>query len=627
MIPLVFLVAGLYTADYCCATPPAWSLAALLVTTLGAALAGGRFTFLLALSFFFMVWGGLSLGPFLTPPVGIADWATEQPVLIEGMVDRRPEGIPAGGGRLVLAELLLHRGAGAEAVAGRLLVRVKQGRTQLCTGDRILLVSKIRRPRLLGLPGEGDYPRQLAYQGVFATAFVKEASDLVLVRSGEGWRHRMDLLAAELGRFIMRSAPGTEGGILKALLIGDTGDVPGELNDAYAQSGVNHILSISGFHVGIIFLCVFQFLFLVARCCEPLALRLNLRRALLLASLPVVVFYLFLSGAQAATLRSVLMIAAVVLALYVKRELDAVNCIMLAACAILFTAPETLFDLSLQLSFLAIWGLVVLAPPLGAPFSRIKGAAGWFLLLVSASLAAILATLVPVAYYFHRVSFIGLIANLVIVPLMGYGAVVAGFASLPVSFLAPAPAAALLQLAAYLVRLSDAVILYLARAPVWSGYCPTRVDLLLALLCLCAATFLRPRKAAWGLALLLAATLALRALPAPGGGDGALRVSFLSIGQGDAALVQLPDGKKMLVDGGGNFGDDELRVGKRLLGPALHALGVDRIDYLVLTCRGCSGWRPIWRLASSGRAGSPRGCASTRNSSGCSPRGGSRCGI
>ena len=504
-------------------------------------------------------------------------------MLIDGVVDRRPEGVATGGGRLFLAELHLKRAEGAVFVPGRLLLRVKEGRVPLCTGDRILFSSKIRLPRLLGLPGEGDYPRQLAYQGVFATAFVKEAGELVLVHSGSGWRHGIDLLAAELGRFISRSAPGPEGGVLKALLIGDTGDVPPELNEAYARSGVNHILSISGFHVGIIFLCVFQALFLVARSLEPLALRLNLRRALLLAALPVVVFYLFLSGAQAATLRSVLMISAVVLALYVKRELDPANCIMLAACAILFTAPETLFDLSFQLSFLAIWGLVVLAPALSAPFSRVKGIAGWLLLLLAASAAAILATLVPVAYYFHRVSFIGLLANLVIVPLMGYGAVVAGFASLPLGFLAPDPARVLLLSAAYLVRLSDAVILFLARAPVWTGYRPTRLDLLLALLCLCALTFVRPRKAGCAVALVLLATLAVRALPAPGGGDGTLRVTFLSVGQGDAALVGLPDGKRMLVDGGGNFGDDELRMGKRLLGPALHALGADRIDYLVLS--------------------------------------------
>jgi competence protein ComEC len=436
---------------------------------------------------------------------------------------------------------------------------------------------------MFGLPGESDAPRQLAYQRIYATGFVMQAEDLVLLQAGTGWPQRIDRLAAELGSFIMARVPGPEGGILKALLIGDTGDVPAELNDAYARSGVNHILSISGFHVGIVFLCTFQVLFLWARCSESLALRLNLRRVLMVAALPAVLFYLVLSGTQPATLRSVLMIVAVLLAMYVKREQDPVNSIMLAALAILLPAPETLFNLSFQLSFLAIWGLVVVAPVLSCPVEHCRRPLRWFLLLLVASAAAILATLVPVAYYFHRVSLTGLVANLVVVPLMGYGAVVAGCAALPLALAAPDLAGLLLQFAAWMVRLSDKVIVYLAALPVWEGYVPTRFDLLCSILALAALSFVRSRLPARALTLGCAVILMVRGLPAEESRNGMLHVIFLSIGQGDSALVQLPDGKRMLVDGGGNYSDADLKVGERLLGPALHALGVKRLDYLVLS--------------------------------------------
>jgi competence protein ComEC len=583
LIPLASLVAGLCSADLTGSTPPPWALAALLATTLLASLVKARLPFLTSVSLLFFVWGALSLKPFFAPEENLTKYLSERPVLIEGCLDERPEPLASGGSRLFLRVERLYREEGETPVSGRLLVNVKQGRARFFTGDRVLLSSKLRQPRNYGLPGEIDYVRRLAYRSVFATAFVKDADELVLLRAGSGWHRQVDRLALRLGEFVTAQAPGVEGGVLKALLLGDKGDVPEQLNDAYALSGVNHILSISGFHVGIIFLCVFQLLLLLARRSEFLALHLNLRKTLLLAALPVVVFYLFLSGTAPATVRSVLMIAAFMLALQLKRELDPVNTVILAACAILFASPETLFDVSFQLSFLAIWGLVVLAPPLAAPCRRLWGPLRWLLLLVAASAAAILATLVPVAYYFHRVAFVGLVANLAVVPLMGYGAVVAGFASLPLSFLAPAPAAGLLHLAAYLVRLSDRAILFLSRAPVWNGYAPDRVDLLLATLILCGATFPKTKPLRLMLALFLASVLALRAVPTGSGEPGSLDLFFLSVGQGDATLVRLPEGKWLMVDGGGRAGDNEERIGERLLVPALNRLGVRRIDYLVLS--------------------------------------------
>ncbi|GFO57079.1 DNA internalization-related competence protein ComEC/Rec2 [Geomonas sp. Red276] len=410
---------------------------------------------------------------------------------------------------------------------------------------------------------------------------MKEPGDIVLVRGGEGWRHAVDRIASSLSAFVSRSCPGTEGKVLKALLLGDQGEVPPELNEAYSRSGINHILSISGFHVGIIFLCVFQSLLWGARQSEWLALRVNLRRTLMVAALPVVVFYLFLSGAAPATVRSVLMIAAFAAALQVRREADPVNSLMLAAAAMLFTKPETLFDLSFQLSFLAIWGLVVLSP-FAPSFERFPRMLRWPLLLMAASAAAILATLVPVAYYFHRVSATGLLANLVVVPLMGYGAVVLGFLSLPLSWFAETPASWLLEAAAWLVGICDRAVLPLSRLPVATGYAPTALDFLLSVLVLAALTLLRSRAAKGITVTALAAFLVLRPVAAIEPPDGRLTLYFLSVGQGDSSLIRLPGGKWMLVDGGGRADGGEW-AGERLLLPALWRLGVGRIDYLVLS--------------------------------------------
>ncbi|QWV94567.1 DNA internalization-related competence protein ComEC/Rec2 [Geomonas oryzisoli] len=582
-MPLAALIAGLATTDLLNTFPPTWCLATLLGMTLAASFFRSRYPFLILLALLFFVWGQLSLQPFLRPQPGLERFASDRPVAIEGTLDCRPEPTSTGGSRVYLRVAGVSVDGQEQRVSGRLLVYVKEGRPELSTGDRIRFISRIRMPHNLGLPGELDSVRRLAYQQVHVTGFVLAAEDLVLLRAGAGRLHDIDLLAARLGNFITRIEPGREGGVLKALLLGDRWDVPEQLQDAFARSGVNHILSISGFHVGIVFLSLCQFLYFLARRSEWLALHLKLKPLVMLASLPMVVFYLFLSGQAPATLRSVLMICVVVAALQMKREVDPIHTIMLAACAILFAAPQTVFDVSFQLSFLAIWGLSVLTPTLPPPQHKGRRMVRWVLLLLIASVAAILATSVHVAYYFQRVSLVGLIANLLVVPLMGYGAVAVGFSGLVLGCLWEAPAALLLHVAAALVRWSDRVVEQLARAPVLTGYIPDRFDLLLACLVLCAITFLKTRQHRAAFAIPLLVTLALRAVPAAQATDGLLRLYFLSVGQGDAALAHLPDGKWMLVDGGGNATDADTRVGSRLLVPALRALSVRRIDYLVLS--------------------------------------------
>ncbi|MBJ6799997.1 DNA internalization-related competence protein ComEC/Rec2 [Geomonas propionica] len=582
-MPLAALIAGLATTHLFETFPPPWCLPALLGLTLCTSFLSSRVTFLVPLAVLFFAWGQLSLAPFLRPQPGLEGFASDRPVVIEGVLDARPEATSTGGSRVYLQVERVSTDERDFLESGRLLVYVKEGRARLHIGDRVKFVSRLRVPRNLGLPGESDWVRRLAYQQVHVTGFVLAAEDLVLLREGAGWLHDIDLLAQRLGNFIMKVEPGPEGGVLKALLLGDRADVPEQLQEAFARSGVNHILSISGFHVGIVFLSLCQFLYYLARRSEWLALHLKLRPLIMLASLPMVAFYLVLSGQAPATLRSVLMICVVVASLQMKREVDPVHTIMLAACAILFAAPQLVFDVSFQLSFLAIWGLSVLTPTLPASPDKAGRIMRWVLLLLIASAAAIAATSVHVAYYFQRVSLVGLVANLLVVPLMGYGAVVLGFSALAVSCLWKTPAAVLLQLAAALVRWSDLVVGQLSRAPVFTGYVPGRLDLLLACLVLCVITFVKSKGWRRTTALVLVVGLVVRAVPAAQAMDGILRLYFLSVGQGDAALVRLPDGKWMLVDGGGNATDSDTRVGSRLLLPALRALSVRRIDYLVLS--------------------------------------------
>jgi competence protein ComEC len=544
--------------------------------------------FYLALSIVLFCWGNLALGPFLSPELPndhIASFISDEPLIVEGVIDSRPDATELGTRFCIKSEQVVIDKR-RSPVSGRLMVYVREGRMTMLTGDRIRFASRISSPRNLGLPGESDYVAFLAYRNVYATAFVKHPGELVLMRAGVDYplQRMFDSLAAGIGAFIDSNVPVAEGAILRALLIGDKGYIPKTLKDAYSRTGVNHILSISGFHVGIIALFLYQMLFAAASISEFLLLDLNLRRFIFLLTLPMLVFYLFLTGAAPATARSVIMIAVLILGLQLEREIDPIQSLMLAALFLLALSPPVLFELSFQLSFLALWGLVVLPPVFMAPFKGIeRGACRKLLQFLMASTAATVVTALPVAYYFHRVSATGIISNVFIVPLMGYGAVILGFTSLPFVAVAPMIARILLAGAAFLVKISTGIILMLDAIPVLTFLDPTRTDLLCFYLFLSMMTFLNNIRYKVACSVVLFCIMAGSHLIPMMKNSEKLEICFLSVGQGESTLITFPCGKRMLVDGGGSVREGGIDVGERLLAPALWKMGVRKLDWIVLT--------------------------------------------
>ena len=458
------------------------------------------------------------------------------------------------------------------------------------SGDRIRFPATIRKARLLGLPGEFDYPKYLESKGLAGIALVSDTRRVVLMRAGARfslWRS-IDRSALQVRKHIQGAVPdANRHSVLLALTTGEQRLLPQQLSTAYARAGVSHILSVSGFHVGVVVALWVLILRWILLRWEWLALRIDIRRASLLSSLPLMLGYLVFTGAAPATARSVLMLAAVVIALWTERDVDILDALLAAAFVLLLTDPLLVFDISFQLSFLALWGLIVLTPVLLQPFQRFAENRLIYpvVTLVAASLAAMLATMIPVLASFHQASLTGLFTNLLIVPLLGYIVTVMATAAVPMVFAAPWLAGWLYQLCGLLVDLSNRFVLAAVPLPVLQAYTFGAVDVVAVIIVLAIFSFVPSRRIKAGLITSITVLLVLHhyVSSVDSGHDNMLAISFLSVGQGDSTLVRLPDGKTMLIDGGGYLIDNGRDFGERYLVPALHAMKIKTIDIMVLT--------------------------------------------
>ena len=538
---------------------------------------------------FFFAYGLHALTPWKTPSslsLATLSNSSRAPVAVQGVIHSRPV-ITSNGSSFVLRVNQITRDTITTPVDGKMQVFVTTDEFDLARGDLILLSTRISVPHKRGLPGEFDYGRYLQLHGIAVTGRVASVDEIVLIRGRfeDSLMRRIDEVARQLGDFIRTTLPDNSvSSVLTALLIGDQKRIPQQLSSAYTRAGVNHILSISGFHIGIIAFFIVHLTLLAVTRIEVLTLGFNLRRAVLLLALPAMVFYLFLTGAAPATTRSVIMLAAFVLALYAEREIDPVNTLLLSALLLISMNPPTLFDISFQLSFLALWGIVIAVVPLMERFGDIRQS--WLRTLLQflvTSCAASIVTIIPVLFAFNQASLNGILANFLIVPLLGYGAVLAGFCALPLIYLFTPLAQLLIWMAGQLVELSNFLIILFGKLPLIRFHGITTLDMFLFLSCLSLFTFLRSSRLKYLLCGSLPAVAVVIHLAAPSPTDGRLHVTMLSVGQAESLLIRLPDGTTMLVDGGGYLYETDLDFGERFLAPALHKLAVHRIDWMVMT--------------------------------------------
>jgi competence protein ComEC len=498
-------------------------------------------------------------------------------------VDRGPETA-----RLVLA---VARADGRPA-RFRVLLYGPSGPPRVAAGDRIALTARLKPELPAGNPGQLDMARSRARRAILFHASV-DPDRVVLLSEAPGWRRVLERARAEVAAAVAERAPSPAAAALySALATGDRAALPDPVEESFARSGLAHVLSVSGLHVAALALAVFAAArWLLVRLWRP-ARRHDARRLAAPLALPVVWAYVLFTGWQPPAVRSAAMLSAALLGLSAMRRADALSTVAISALALLALDPAGVGDLSLQLSFTAVVALIVLSPALRAavPWEppqpsahrdlRYRAArllnAG--LGLVCAGAAVTLATLPLCAAAFHRVSLIGVLANVVGAPLVSAVTVLAaagGGAHLALGALA-APVLVLGTWASQLLLwLAD-----LAARPGWAAPpLPSFGPGASAAYAAGLAAFALGRGRWRWLGLLAPAALAA-VLLAPLAGRPPLSVTFLSVGHGDAIVIS-SGGEHLLVDGGGVPGGAD--VGRKVVLPFLAEEGIHRLSLAVLS--------------------------------------------
>jgi competence protein ComEC len=497
-----------------------------------------------------------------------------------------------------------HRTSGAAliGVGGELASdRIQQWRA----GRRVAFPATLRTPTTYLDPGVGDAERQLAWRGVALVGSVKSDRLVDVIAPGTRLQEALasaraavrQAIALSVGPWSSRSAA-----VVCAILIGDRAGLDAEVERRLQEAGTYHVIAISGGNIAILAgLCIFLLrLFRVGP------------RSMALLVIAMLTAYAFVVEGGSSVGRATLMAAIYFAALLCDQRTLPINVAALTA-AILFVAdPLQVVDAGFALTFGATLGILVGM----AKLADVLPASAWFrapAALVLASACAEIALLPVSAFVFSRVTFAGLLVNVAAIPLMTL-VQIAGMAAVGLTWLSPEVArcagwiahvavegligsAAVIDLAPWLTR-------RLAPPPLW-----VMAVYYVSLIGVASASSMVPtfpppprlRRVAPELAgnwpapagraaIVRVGTLALVVsgwwivtAPTFASSTPLLRLTFLDVGQGDAAIVQFPDGRTLSVDAGGLASTATFDIGARVIAPTYWALGVRRLDYLSVT--------------------------------------------
>ncbi len=521
-----------------------------------------------------------------------------EPMAMEGIIKRIPERSQEWTQLVIRSEKIISSNHQIP-VEGTLLLFLRGEAKGVRVGDRLRFQCRLHPPRGFSNPGGFSYNRYLALKRIHAIGFLYGEKGWIKI--GERFQHpillQIEAWRDQIRHFLRKEADPRFSGIFEALVLGEQGNISEEVKEYFTATGVAHLLAISGDHLGIIALLSFSLIFWILKRSEFLLLTFSIKKWAAGLTIPIILLYAFIAGGGISVVRATIMVIVFFLSILLGRERNLLYTLMLAAFLILLVSPPSLFDISFQLSFLSVFSILYFVPKILGELEKKETFLPpktswkdtlWHYLKISLLVTTIatLGTAPFVVLHFNRISPIGLITNLLAIPWVGFLIVPLSLIASFFSFFIPALAILLINLNHFLTLGLIKILSFLAPLPFASLYLPTPSPLEISLfyLLLFLSVHLQRRSLIRylfvGILLVIALDVAYWNLR--GNFQNHLKMTFIDVGQGDSILIEFPKGKRMLIDGGGLYGE-HFDIGKKVIAPFLWKKKIRRIDYLVLT--------------------------------------------
>ncbi len=307
-------------------------------------------------------------------------------------------------------------------------VRLKLRKSEnIAVGQRVKVLAVLNPPSPPSIPDGFDFQRYAYFKQIGAVGFIFNAPEILQNAPPHGFDAMTEGLRDTIARRVEAAVPYPQAGVIMALMVGKRAAIDEDNLEAIRDSGLAHMLAISGLHVGLFSAVFFFFSRFIMAAIPGFALRHPIKKYAAVIGMVAAFAYMLLAGSTIPAQRAMMMSGVVFLAIIFDRSAISLRLVALAAFAVLLLAPDSLMSASFQMSFAAVSALIVFYDVLRPYWSRWHTGASWprraalyFLGVCFTTVIASMATAPFALFHFQKLAAYSLLSNFIAVPLLAF---------------------------------------------------------------------------------------------------------------------------------------------------------------------------------------------------------------